>query len=71
MKTHFCLITLILFPLFAFSQSNSFGVGLEYSNKSEGSGINFSYDYIFFEKKKIPFLVGIEYSIGTSDFSDK
>ena len=68
MKTHFCLIAIILFPLSIFSQSNSFGVGIEFSEKSEGSGINFSYDYIFFEKKKIPFLIGIEYSVGISDF---
>ena len=68
MKTHFYSNAIILFPLSIFSQSNSFGVGVEFSDKSEGLGINFSYDHIFFEKKKIPFLVGIEYSIGTSDF---
>ena len=51
MKTYFYLIAIIFFPLSIFSQSNSFGVGIEFSEKSEGSGINFSYDHIFFEKK--------------------
>lgn len=66
---NYIFVFIFLFNV-ANSQSHSFGVGYESSSNFVGAGINLSYDYIFFEKKKTPFIVGLEYSIGTSDFSE-
>ena len=69
MRRYLKLTAFLLMPISLFSQSDSFGIGFEHSSSFIGSGINFSYDRIIYEKKKNAYLIGVEYSIGTSDFS--
>lgn len=69
MRRYLKLTAFLLMPISLYSQSDSFGIGFEHSSSFIGSGINFSYDRIIYEKKKNAYLIGVEYSIGTSDFS--
>ena len=57
------LFLFLLIVNFGFSQSNSYMFGYE-SSSDFGSTLNFGYDYIFFEKLKNSYSIGVEY--GTS-----